>query len=63
MNKTRSALGIRDSLEEERASSYCLSPMIGWFKLIVIVILCLSCKAFVMNTVGKLSILLFCVHS
>ena len=63
MNKTRSALGIRESLGEERASSYCLSPMVRWFKLIAITILCLSCKAFVMNTVGKLSILVFHVHS
>ena len=40
MDKTRSAFGvyIRESLGEERGSSF-VSPMVGWFELIVIIIL------------------------
>ena len=56
MDKTRSAFGIREISREERRLSF-VSPMVRWFELIAIIILCLNWKAFVVYEVIKFSIL------
>ena len=53
MDKIRSALSIRESLGEGRGSSL-VSLMVGWFELITITILCLSCEVFVLYKAWKI---------
>ena len=47
----------------EERGQYLVSCMVGWLKLIAIIILWLSCKAFVLWKVWKFSILVSHVHS